>query len=119
VSYPTITHGARLPTQENLGLKPGELVRIKTKAEIERTLNSRNRNKGLWFDRDMLRYCGGEYRVAARVDHLIDEKTGQLVHFKNSCIALEGVTATGEYLAFCPQDEAIFWRESWLQRAQG
>ena len=32
------------------------------------------------------------------------------------CIVLEGVTATGEYLGFNPENEHIFWREIWLER---
>jgi hypothetical protein len=69
----------------------------------------------LWFDGEMLRFCGGRYRVARRIERLIDERTGRLLTLTNPTIALEGVTATGEYLAFCPQNEWCFWREIWLQ----
>lgn len=100
----------------SLGLQPGERVRVRRKSEIAQTLNSRNRNRGLWFDAEMIRYCGGEYRVAARVERLIEEKSGTLITVSNPCIILDTVTATGEYLGFAPQNEAIFWREIWLER---
>src|SRR5262249_44426226 len=61
---------------EALGLQPGELVRVKPKSLIELTLNSQSRNRGLYFDRDMIRFCGGEYRVKARLERVINEKTG-------------------------------------------
>lgn len=100
-----------------LNLQAGEVVRVKTKREIEQTLNRRSRNRGLWFDAEMLRFCGGKYRVLTRVERLIDERAGSMVHPTNSCIILEGVTATGEYRGFCPENESIFWREIWLARA--
>jgi hypothetical protein len=114
--FPSITAppGTSSP-QLILGLQPGQLVRVRSKSEIEATLNRRNRNRGLWFDGEMLRFCGGRYRVARRIERLIDERTGRLLTLTNPTIALEGVTATGEYLAFCPQNEWCFWREIWLQ----
>jgi hypothetical protein len=99
-----------------LNLHAGEVVRVKCKREIEDTLNRNCRNRGLKFDRDMLRFCGGEYRVLTRVERLINERSGELVYITNPCIILDGVTATGEYLGFAPQNDAIFWREIWLAR---
>ncbi len=104
-----------LPHQ-SLDLQPGELVRVRPKREIESTLNNASRNRGLYFDREMLRFCGGEYRVKARVERLIVEKTGELRVLTNPCIILEDVTASGEYLGLNPENEYIFWREVWLER---
>jgi hypothetical protein len=101
---------------ETLNLQAGELVRVKPKKLIEPTLNNQSRNRGLWFDKEMLRFCGGEYRVKARVERIIIEKIGELCHLTNPCIILEGVTASGEYLGFNPENEYIFWREIWLER---
>ena len=102
-----------------LNLQPGELVRIKSKHEIEQTLNAEFKNRGLWFDKEMTRYCGGTYKVLARVNRQIDERTGKMMTFTNPCITLEGVTATGEYHEFAPLDERIYWREIWLERIAG
>jgi hypothetical protein len=101
---------------ELLGLQPGEIVRVKTKQQIEQTLNFRSKNRGLWFDREMHRFCGGEFRVKAAVRNIVDEASGRMLSMKDSCIVLEGVSATGEYLGLCPQNELIFWREVWLER---
>ncbi len=46
-------------------LQPGELVRIKPKAEILRTLSKDLRNRGLGFEGEMARHCGREARRAA------------------------------------------------------
>lgn len=104
---------------EVLDLQPGEWVRVKTTTEIERTLNAGSKNRGLWFDREMQRFCGGRYRVHSRVERLVGEKDGKLINFSNPCIVLEGVTSGCEYLAFCPQNELIYWREIWLERSAG
>jgi hypothetical protein len=103
---------------EALGLQPGELVRVKPKNLIELTLNSQSRNRGLYFDRDMIRFCGDEYRVKARLERVIVENTGELRQLTNPCIILDGVNATGEYQGLNPENEYIFWREVWLERVE-
>lgn len=105
----------RLPSS----LRPGDLVRVRSKREIERTLDQSMRNRGLYFDGEMLRHCGGTYAVRARLEQLIVERTGRLVTLKNPTVILEGATATGEYVAFNPENEHIFWREAWLERLAG
>jgi len=97
-----------------LGLQPGQIVRVKSKHEIERTLNREFRNRGLEFGSDMLFYCGGSYRVAARVDRIVHEATGNMLTFKTPSIVLEGVTAIGGSIV-SPQNEFYFWREIWLE----
>lgn len=97
-------------------LMPGEMVQVKTQKEIQATLDKRFRNRGLWFDKEMIRFCGGYYRVLRRVDRAIDESTGKLIKFKNPCIILDGVTSKGEFRRFNPQNEFIFWKEIWLKR---
>ncbi len=111
--------GSQVTPHALLHLQPGELVRIKSKQEIEQTLDAQFKNRGLFFDKEMTRFCGGTYRVLARVNRQIDERSGKMMTFKNPCIALDGVTATGEYFEFAPLDERIYWREIWLERTTG
>jgi len=99
-------------------LQPGELVRIKSKAEIMATLNKELRNRGLGFEAEMARYCGRESRVVRRVDRCIDESTGRLLHMKNPCIVLEDVVCEGAYTSNCPRAFYAFWREIWLERVE-
>lgn len=97
-------------------LRPGELVRIKSKNEIMKTLNKDLLNRGMGFEEEMSRYCGREARVLRRVDRCIDEKTGRMLHMKNPCIVLEETFCAGAYNANCPRSIYIFWREIWLER---
>jgi hypothetical protein len=105
----------RTPTGRT-DLQPGELVRIKPKAEIMRTLSTELRNRGLGFEEEMARHCGKEARVLRRVERCIDEGTGRLLHMKSPCIVLEGIVCEGAYNANCPRSIYAFWREIWLER---
>lgn len=101
---------------ESLHLIPGELVKVKSKEEILQTLDANYKNRGLWYDVEMLPFCGKTFRVIGRVDQLLNERTGKMMKLSNDCIILHGVTCNGEYHQFCPRSEYIYWREIWLQR---
>lgn len=102
-----------------LDLKPGETVAVKSLEEIQATLNVQSRNRGMWFDQEMARFCGQVHAVELRVERLIDEVTGKMLVMKNPCIQLAGVTCRGECTADrigCPRGINAYWREAWLQR---
>jgi len=115
--YPFIQSTGAMLKPEPLDLQPGELVEVRSKKEIEDTLDKGQKNRGLWFDSEMLPYCGGIYRVLRRVDRLIEEKTGKLISMKNPCIVLDGVICKSDYHRLCPRAIYPFWREAWLRRA--
>jgi hypothetical protein len=114
--YPFIEGSLRKTPAETLNLKPGELVRVKSKDEIASTLDMHNANRGMSFDGEMVRYCGRESRVLRRVEQIIDEKSGRMMRFKNPCIVLEDVVCTGAYHRQCPRGIYSYWREIWLER---
>jgi hypothetical protein len=101
-----------------LGLEPGDVVRVKTKAEIESTLDSLGKNRGLAFTSPLFPYCGGSYRVRARLDKVILETTGKMVHIPNTVI-LEKVVCHGLVCcAPCPREQYLWWREAWLEKVE-
>jgi hypothetical protein len=110
--------GARTP-DANLNLQPGELVRVKSYDQILATLDPLNKNRGLGFDAEMVPYCGRSFRVLKRVKSILNEKTGQMIEFKNPSIMLEGVVCESRYSEcrlFCPRSIYSYWREIWLER---
>jgi hypothetical protein len=118
VRYPHIEGSlATTPTAE-LHLQAGEFVQVKSKQEILATLDRRNRNRGLLFDSEMVRYCGGTYRVLKRVNQIVDEKTGKMLRMKSPCIILEGSACVSEYHRLCPRAIYHYWREGWLRRVE-
>lgn len=105
-----------------LGLQPGEMARVKSYEDILSTVNDENKNQGLYFDAELVPYCGKTYRVAKRISRVIDERTGKMIQFKNASIMLENVVCQGRYSnnrMFCPRAMPCFWREIWLERADG
>lgn len=107
--------GSSTPTA-TLDLQPGELVRIKSKAEIAETLNQDLLNRGMGFDAEMARFCGRTAVVKARVTQCLDERTGRMLTMKSPCIVLEGVVCEGAFNVACPREFIPFWREIWLER---
>jgi hypothetical protein len=112
-----------MPTPTNsLELQPGVLVRIKTQAEIEQTIDETGRNRGLTFDPDeMAPYCGKSFKVRKRVTTIVDERTGRMLNMKQPGIMLDGVVCKAEYVSCrlnCPRAIPSYWREVWLERME-
>jgi hypothetical protein len=102
-----------------LNLQPGELVRIKPFAEIRKTIHWDNKNRGMAFDAELVPYCGGTYRVRARIEKFINEKTGKMMRMKTPGVILEDVFCRARYSEcrmFCPRSIFSWWREVWLER---
>jgi hypothetical protein len=102
-----------------LGLQPGDWVQVKSPDEIALTLDKQGRNRGLWFDTEMLPYCGGTFLVKDRVRRFINESTGEMIELKSDAVILEGVVCSGDRSAqrwFCPRAIYPYWREAWLRR---
>jgi hypothetical protein len=110
-----ITSG-RTPT-EHLDLRPGELVRIKSREEILATLDGNLLNRGMGFEAEMARFCGRTARVKARANRCVDERTGRMITMQNPCIILEDIVCEGAFRANCPREFVCWWREIWLERA--
>lgn len=116
--YPHIEGSLDPISTGNLNLQPGEFVQVRSKDDILATLDRRNKNRGLLFDSEMLRYCGGTFRVHKRVNQIVDEKTGRVLTMKSPCIILDGVACVSEYHRLCPRAIYHYWREAWLQRVE-
>jgi len=104
----------KTPT-ESLGLKVGDMVEVKTLDEIKTTLSRFGKNRGLGFQKEMVKFCGGRYRVSKIVKNAISEEDGTYRAVKNSVI-LEGVNCDGSYHKRCERSCPHIWREIWLKR---
>jgi hypothetical protein len=121
-SYPYMPGSAADKTPvEPLNLQPGELVQVRSKAEIMRTINKDRKNRGLAFDVEMFPYCGKTFRVLGRVERIINDRTGAMMRIPNACLILEGVTCGGclsRNRLFCPRSIYPYWHEIWLKRVE-
>ncbi|HKU15978.1 MAG TPA: hypothetical protein VJQ52_16405 [Steroidobacteraceae bacterium] len=117
VTFPYMPPGTQTQTPlVNLNLQVGEIVRVHSAERISLTLNDKGRNRGLWFDGELLKSTNQRFKVTARVDRLIDDATGRMLDMKTPCIVLDNLYSTGEYLRFCSQHDLAYWREAWLTR---
>jgi len=116
VQYPHVQALPAAPSSGELNLHPGEFVQVKSRQEIFATLDKKNRNRGLLFDSEMLKYCGGTFRVLKRVNQIVDEKNGKMLRMKSSCIILDGSACAADYHKLCPRAIYHYWREGWLRR---
>jgi hypothetical protein len=116
LKYPFIQGVLTQTPKEVLDLEPGDVVEIKSKEEIVATLDINNRNRGLLFDREEVKYCGRRARVLRRVNRLIDEKTRRMVNIGSDSVILEGVYCCGDFNRSCPRGIYSFWREIWLRK---
>ncbi len=119
--FPIIQGTLKRTPSEVLGLKPGDKVKVKPLEEIVKTLDGRNRNRGMAFDKEQSIYCEQEHVVQSRVTEIIDEPTGKMVKFPNECIILAGITCSSCYSEKrigCPRAIYSYWRECWLERTE-
>ena len=102
-----------------LALRPGEVVEVKNSHDIAQTLNSQGCNRGLRYDRGLNRFCGNQFRVRDRLDRMIVESTGQMIHMQGT-VTLEGTTCLCHMSALggCPRKDPVYWREIWLERVK-
>ena len=97
-----------------LGLRPGDTVKVRSRKEIRETLDRNARNRGLTFDIEMVAYCDQTRRVEKVINRVIDDWTGRLLTLPGRSIVLEGVTCQGRYHGLCQRQDLPFWREAWL-----
>jgi hypothetical protein len=100
----------KIPISPVLDLQPGEMVRVRSRKEIYQTIDANRKNRGLWYDIEMEPFSGKVFPVLARVERLIDEKSGKMI---------EGAVCSGclsTNRLFCPRSIYPYWREAWLER---
>lgn len=115
-----LAEGAPTPAA-TLNLQPGEWVRVKPHEEILKTVTAVNLNRGMYWDAELVPYCGGTYQVLKRVTKIIDERTGKMLEMKTPCIILDSVVCQARYSPcrmLCPRAMYPYWREIWLERAE-
>jgi hypothetical protein len=102
-----------LNTQQSQRLKAGDLVRVRSREEIQATLDRWRALKGCGFLGEMAGYCGTNQRVLKRVERFIDERDYRLKK-ASGIVLLDGVICSGN--GKCDRCCFFFWREEWLEK---
>lgn len=97
-------------------IQPGDIVRVKSKKDIQSTLNRWNKLNGCAFMEEMWPYCGTQQRVFKRVNKFLDERD-YLMKKCNNIVLLEGIICTGtKDFGPCDRSCFFFWRDEWLEK---
>jgi hypothetical protein len=114
-----IPKGTKTPSRR-LDLQAGEMVRVRSLPEILETVDEALRNRGMGWHAEMVRLTGRTFRVAARIEKIVNEKTGKMIHLKNDVVILEDGVCLAQYInncrRFCPRRVFHYFREIWLER---
>jgi hypothetical protein len=95
---------------------PGDRVRIRSREEIEATLDRWDELKGCQVMASMWQYCGTVQRVLKPVERFVDERDYR-VKKARGLVLLEGLMCEGtpEY-GRCDRACFYFWRAEWLEK---
>ena len=114
-SSPDLTAEQNEP-QPVVELQAGDWVRVKSKEEIEATLNAFKEYKGCAFLDDMYQYCGTTQRVFIKVERFLDERDYK-VKTSKGLVYLENLFCTGtKVFGRCDRRCFFFWRMEWLEK---
>jgi hypothetical protein len=106
---------------QQLDLRPGEFVEVKSEAEILATLDDDATLDGLPFMPEMLAYCGRRYRVHMRADKTCDAASAEqglgLFRSMERTVHLSMLRCDGAAHGGCQAGCLMFWKESWLRRS--
>jgi hypothetical protein len=110
-----LDHGIKSCSQ---GLQPGDMVRVRSAAEIQATLNKWHQLKGCSFMEEMRPYCNTMQRVLKRIEKFLDERDYMMKKTKG-IIILDKVFCQGtKDFGACDRTCFFFWREEWLEKME-
>jgi hypothetical protein len=97
-------------------LKAGDIVRVKSREEIESTLDRWKELRGCAFLEYMWEYCGTEQQVFVAMERFLDERDYKVKKCKG-ILLLAGAYCPGTpVFGRCDRHCFLFWREEWLER---
>jgi hypothetical protein len=103
------------PNQDEI--KPGDIVRIRSTAEVKQTLDRFGKIKGCSFLKNQYAFCGKKCKVFKKVDYFFDESRQKMLKSSNLYF-LEGVYCNGNsaYLKPCDRNCFHYWHKNWLEK---
>jgi hypothetical protein len=108
-------------TLSTLNFYPGDVVEVRSAAEILQTLDENGASDRLPFMPEMVEYCGRRFRVSKRVVKTCyyGITSGMRKFPAEDVVLLEGLRCSGDAHDGCQKACTIFWREAWLRKVAG
>ena len=104
------------PADQVLNLRVGEIVEVRSEAEILATLDGRGELESLPFMPEMLQFCGRRFRVDKLAVKLCDTIGSTGMYRMRNAVHLAGVRCDGQAHGGCQAGCLIYWKEAWLKR---
>jgi hypothetical protein len=99
-----------------ISFKTGDLVRVRSREEIDSTLDPFKELKGCAFLPEMYQYCDTKQRVLKSMQRFLDERDYKVKKVRG-VILLEDIICTGTpAFGVCDRCCFLFWREEWLEK---
>jgi len=99
-------------------LQAGDRVRVRSRQEIQATLDNWRQLKGCTFMPEMGEYCGTTQRVYRRMERFVDERDLRVKKVRG-IVLLEGLRCQGTAeFGRCDRACLCFWREEWLEKIE-
>jgi hypothetical protein len=99
-------------------LQAGDWVQVRSRKEIEATLDRWKELKGCAFLEYMWQYCGTTQKVLQVMERFLDERDYKVKKVKG-LVLLEGVICHGTpVFGRCDRCCHLFWREEWLEKVE-
>jgi hypothetical protein len=97
--------------------RAGQRVRVRRAEEIAATLDPDGTLGGLPFMPEMARFCGASFTVRSSAHKTCTPLRG--IRGMNAAVHLEGVRCDGSAHGGCQSRCALFWKDAWLEPADG
>src|SRR5579883_2099205 len=104
------------PKHAALGLRAGDVIEVRSEAEILATLDEQGALDGLPFMPEMLQFCGKRFRVEKRADKTCNTITVMESRRLYHTVHLENLRCSGADHGGCQAQCYLFWKEAWLKR---
>src|SRR5688572_1916417 len=98
------------------GLRRGDVVQVRSAAEILATLDASGRMAGLPFMPEMARQCGRRFTVVARADKICDTIKYTGSRRLSDSVILDSPRCDGSGHDGCQAECRVFWKEAWLRK---
>jgi hypothetical protein len=95
--------------------RAGDRVRVKSKAEILKTLDESGQLEGLPFMPEMSEFCEKEFRVFKRSHKTCDPPNGLGGRRMLHAVHLEELRCNGSGHGACQARCLLFWKDAWLE----
>jgi hypothetical protein len=103
------------PEQEG-PLRPGDVVEVRSAAEILATLEDDGALDRMPFMPEMLRHVGRRYTVTRRVDKICDTIAATGSRRMRAVVYLDDLRCDGSGHGGCQAGCKLYWKEAWLRR---